>query len=86
MVPSLDIFKIDPGGRVLLRGSVASLVAAKARIHKLALSSPGEYLIHDQNTGQNLLVMLLNVSTQAGSMRGEPSLPPDHPFYSRTSP
>jgi hypothetical protein len=67
MVPSLDIFKIDPGGRVLWRGAVEGFVAAKARIQKLALSSlssSGEYLILDQDTGQRVLVMLLEVSTQ----------------------
>src|ERR1700730_14181506 len=67
MPPSLDIFKIDPGGRVLWRGAVESFVAAKARIQKLALSSlssPGEYLILDQDTGQRVLVMLLGISPQ----------------------
>ena len=67
MPPSLDIFKIDPGGRVLWRGAVESFVAAKARIQKLALSSlssPGEYLILDQDTGQRVLVMLLGGSPQ----------------------
>ena len=67
MPPSLDIFKIDPGGRVLWRGAVESFVAAKARIQKLALSSlssPGEYLILDQDTGQRVLVMLLGFSPQ----------------------
>jgi hypothetical protein len=69
MVPSLDIFKIDPGGRLLWRGAVESLVAAKARIHRLALcslSSSGDYLILDQDTGQRVFVMLLGVSAQAG--------------------
>jgi hypothetical protein len=67
MPPSLDIFKIDPGGRVLWRGAVESFVAAKARIQKLALSSlssPGEYLILDQDTGQRVLIMLLGGSPQ----------------------
>jgi hypothetical protein len=51
MVPSLDIFKISGGG-VLWRDAVATLEIAKARIRKLALSSPGEYFILDQKTGQ----------------------------------
>ena len=63
MVPSFDIFKIDPRGRVLWRGAVQSFVAAKARIQKLAMASPGEYLILDQNTGHRVLL----VSTQADS-------------------
>ena len=55
MVPSLDIFKISGGG-VLWRDAVATLETAKARIRKLALSSPGEYFILDQNTGQRVFV------------------------------
>jgi hypothetical protein len=56
VLPSLDIFKIDPGHGVLWRGAVKSLVAANARIQMLALSSPGEYLILDEDTGQRILV------------------------------
>jgi len=58
MVASLDIFKIS-GGRVLWRDAVATLETAKARIRKLALSSPGEYFILDQNTGERVFVMPL---------------------------
>jgi hypothetical protein len=54
----LDIFKTDSDGSVLWRGAVETFVAAKARIHTLALSSPGEYLIFDQYTGQRILVMM----------------------------
>ena len=56
MLPSLDIFKIDPGRGVLWRGAVKSLVAATARVRMLALCSPGEYLILDEDTGQRILV------------------------------
>jgi Protein of unknown function (DUF2934) len=69
MAPPLDIVRIDPDGRVLWCGAVESLVAAKARIQKLALSSPGEYLILDQDTGNRVLVMLLGVSTQSQRRR-----------------
>jgi hypothetical protein len=75
MVPSLDIFKIDPGGHLSWRGAVESLVAAKARIHKLALCSlslSGDYLILDQDTEQRVLVMVLGVSVQTGP-RTDPS-------------
>jgi len=65
MASSLDIVRIDPGGRVLWCGAVESFVAAKARIQKLELSSPGEYFILDQDTGNRVLVMLLGVSTQS---------------------
>jgi hypothetical protein len=69
MPAPLDIFKIDPAGRVLWHGAVETFVAAKARIQNLALSSlssPGEYLILDQDTGQRVLAMLLGVSLQTG--------------------
>ena len=75
MPASVDIFKIDPGGRVLWRGAVETFVAAKARIQKLALSSvssPGEYLILDQDTGQRVLVTLLGVSPQPGPGSAKP--------------
>jgi hypothetical protein len=55
MVPSLDIFKIS-GGNVIWHDAVATLEAAKARIQKFAVSSPGEYFILDQKTGQRLFV------------------------------
>jgi hypothetical protein len=80
MFHSLDIFKIDPGGRVHWRGAVESFVAAKARIQKLALSSlssPGEYLILDQDTGQRVLVMLLGVDGQTNSMVESSNAPRD---------
>jgi uncharacterized protein (AIM24 family) len=67
VLPSLDIFKIDPGHGVLWRGAVKSLVAANARIRMLALSSPGEYLVLDEDTGQRILV---------NGLRGVPSNPP----------
>jgi hypothetical protein len=67
VLPSLDIFKIDPGRSVLWRGAVKSFVAAKARIRMLALSSPGEYLILDEDTGQRILFI---------GLRGIPSNPP----------
>jgi hypothetical protein len=56
MLHSLDIFKIDPHRGVLWRGAVKSFVAAKVRIQMLALSSPGEYLILDEDTGERILV------------------------------
>ena len=48
----LDIFKTDSDGGVLWRGAAETLIAAKAHIQTLAVSSPGEYLILDQKTGQ----------------------------------
>jgi hypothetical protein len=56
MLPSLDIFKTLSDGSVLWRGAVESVEAAKARIQTLALSSPGEYVILNQHTGDRIRV------------------------------
>jgi hypothetical protein len=56
MLPSLDIFKTHSDGSVLWRGAVESVEAAKARIQTLALSSPGEYVILNQHTGDRIRV------------------------------
>jgi hypothetical protein len=55
MAPSLDIFRIESGG-VLWCEAVTTIETAKARIQKIALSSPGNYLILDQKTGQRIPV------------------------------
>jgi hypothetical protein len=52
----LDIFKVFAGGDVLWRGAAENLVAAKARIKTFAVSSPGEYLVLDQHTGQSVRI------------------------------
>jgi hypothetical protein len=61
----LDIFKTNSDGSVLWRGAAANLVAAKARINKLAVSSPGEYLVLDQHTGNSIRIMM-GVSSPVG--------------------
>jgi hypothetical protein len=57
MLYPLDIFKTDPDGSVLWRGAAETLAAAKARIQSLALSSPGEYLVFNQHTGDRVSIM-----------------------------
>jgi hypothetical protein len=54
MFASLDIFKIISGDEVLWRGAAETFVAAKLRIQRLALSSPGDYLILNQHTGDRV--------------------------------
>ncbi|MCU1244014.1 MAG: hypothetical protein JWO71_4740 [Candidatus Acidoferrum typicum] len=70
MFHPLDIFKADPDGTVLWRGAAENFVAARACIKKLALSSPGEYLILDQPTGQRTLITLPDTSTEPESSIG----------------
>jgi hypothetical protein len=64
MLHPLDIFKTDPDGSVLWLGAVASVAAAKAHIEKLGRSSPGEYLILHQVTGDKVCITM-GISTPA---------------------
>jgi hypothetical protein len=75
MFQPLDIFKTDSEGGVLWRSAAEDFVAAKRCIENLALSSPGEYLILDQQTGQRqrMRVMLKDDSIQSGSVQGRRS-------------
>jgi hypothetical protein len=52
----LDIFKNDAEG-VLWQGAAQNLVAAKLRIQRLALFSPGEYFVLNQRTGDRVSIM-----------------------------
>jgi hypothetical protein len=61
MVPSLDIFKVESSS-VRWRDTAATVETAKARIQKLALYSPGDYLIIDQETGQRIFVIPMAAS------------------------
>lgn len=67
MVPSFDIFKIFSIGDVLWRDAVESLVGVSVSIETLTTSSPGEYVIFDQKTGQKIFVTLPGVSAKRGS-------------------
>jgi hypothetical protein len=67
MFNPLDIFETDSDGGVLWRGAAETFVAAKAFIKELAASSPGEYLILDQHTGQRVSIKLPDTSIQGGS-------------------
>ena len=58
MFQPLDIFKTDLDGGVLWRGAAEDLVSAKRCIEKLALSSPGEYLVLNQHTGNRVHVTM----------------------------
>lgn len=50
----VDVFKTEPAGEILWRGSFASLEAAQARINELLVSDPAEYFIHNQSTGNKM--------------------------------
>jgi hypothetical protein len=57
MFQPLDIFKTDLDSGVLWRGAAEDIVSAKRCIEKLALSSPGEYLVLD-HTGNRVPVTM----------------------------
>ena len=54
MVPRFDIFRVAPDSSVLWLESAADYDAAQSRVKTLAASSPGEYLIRNQRTGQRV--------------------------------
>jgi hypothetical protein len=56
MFPSFDVFQIDEHGRVVWKGFVESLLAARATIQNLMQASPSDYLILDQSSGQRIVV------------------------------
>lgn len=51
MAPSLDIFRVK-SGYVLWCETALTVEMAQERIQELALTSPGDYLIFNQQTGQ----------------------------------
>jgi CheY-like chemotaxis protein len=55
MLPPFDIFKVE-GTELRWMEAVADLDRAKARVKMLSASSPGEYLIADQKTGQKISI------------------------------
>jgi len=56
MIHSFDIFKLQPGGRVRWQGTQESFLAAKKHIQKIILSSPGQYIILNQTTGEKVVL------------------------------
>jgi hypothetical protein len=55
MVPPFDIFRMS-SGYVLWCEAAATVEVAQERIKELTLSSPGGYLIFNQQTGQRIPV------------------------------
>jgi hypothetical protein len=53
MVPPFDIFRMKSGS-VLWCGAAATIEMAYERTQELTLSSPGGYLIFNQQTGQHV--------------------------------
>jgi hypothetical protein len=56
MFPSFDVLQIDDHGRVVWKSFVESVLAARMTIQKLMQSSPIDYLILDQSSGERFVV------------------------------
>lgn len=55
MLPPFDIFKVESAGLRWVE-TAADLERAKARVKSLAATSPGEYLIANQQTGEKISI------------------------------
>ena len=56
MVAPFDVFKHEPNGSLRWCGAFADLEAAKDEVRELLVSSPGEYFIFSQSTGEKLYI------------------------------
>jgi hypothetical protein len=56
MIHSFDIFKIQPSGQVSWQGTQESFLTAEKHIQKIILSSPGQYIILNQITGDKVVL------------------------------
>ncbi|MGH9640902.1 MAG: hypothetical protein ACRD3Q_00605 [Terriglobales bacterium] len=65
MVPPFDIFRIMRDKQPLWLEPAPTLEEAKARVKELGKTSPGEYLILCQKTGDQITVKTANMG-QAG--------------------
>ena len=55
MIPPFDIFKVE-GGDLRWMEAAPDLERAKSRVKVLSASSPGEFIIHNQNTGEKISI------------------------------
>ena len=59
MIPPFDVFKVESSGLRWME-LAEDLERAKARVKMLSASSPGEYLIHNRQTGENVSIQPKN--------------------------
>ena len=70
MTHILDIFRLESCG-VLWLASATSLESALARAQKLAVGSPGDYLVLDLETGNKHVIKLVSMKENADNRRSE---------------
>jgi hypothetical protein len=56
MVAPFDVFKHEPDGSLCWCGAFQDFEAAKTKVRELLVSSPGEYFIFSQSTGNKLYI------------------------------
>jgi len=56
MIAPLDVFKVEKDGKLRWLEAAETLEQAKSRIEALGASSPGEYVIYSQKTGNKTTV------------------------------
>ncbi len=58
LIPPFDIFKVSEDSQPLWREAASTLDLAKARVHEMGKSAPGEYLIFSQKTGHSISMVI----------------------------
>jgi hypothetical protein len=56
MIPAFDIFLMESDGGTLWCGSAASFEEAQTQVRERVASSPGNYIILNQQTGNKLVI------------------------------
>jgi hypothetical protein len=56
MIPPFDIFKKEKDGSLIWKGTAETLEVARLSVKVLVASSPGNYIIHSQQTGHKMIV------------------------------
>jgi hypothetical protein len=64
MFHSFDIFRIEDGGHVLWQGTQESFLRATKYVQRIIMSSPGQYIILNQITGEKVVVGETDAATQ----------------------
>jgi hypothetical protein len=67
MVAPFDIFKVEAPGEMLWIEAAAELDAAKARVAALMQTTPCEYLIFSQKTGNKISIKPTNGNGDSAS-------------------
>jgi hypothetical protein len=66
VIPTLDIFKLQPDGNLLWKGTAEDLGTAKLNVQVLAADSPGDYIIYSQQTGDKTIIKLDTAESSRG--------------------